>query len=152
MRALPILTIMAAWAGLTTPAVAAKGGAIVDPGSPVDKEYAIPFEQARQDAGGASRVVDAAQARRLGTSAPLFGVGIIGAGPRPAGNESGTARVSAGHVPPTTDTSTAEAAAAAGQRQGDAAATRITWGIPLAAALVAGALWLGRRQRTQHRR
>jgi hypothetical protein len=60
------------------PALAQDPDVIVDPGSPSGKEYAIPLEQARDDALG-SGATD--RKRRAGKEtgadrAPLFGVGI----------------------------------------------------------------------------
>ena len=54
-------------AALVPSAVAQEPGVIYEPGSPSDKEYAIPLEEARRDAGGG----------RPGTTEALaFGIGI----------------------------------------------------------------------------
>ncbi len=62
------------------PSATAQGpGVVIDPDSPAAKEYALPLEQARQDAVTGS---DRTQANR--DSAPLFGEGVT-----PARKDSG---------------------------------------------------------------
>jgi hypothetical protein len=92
------LLVLLAVAGPVPVAAAQEEGVFFDPDTPAGKEYAIPLEQARRDAGGGG------QARRENEAGPrgqpLFGVGIeraddaakkVGDGSASAGN--GTADV-----------------------------------------------------------
>ena len=70
-------------------------GVHVDPDSPAGKEYALPLDSARRDAGGTPNGTGAA-----GASAPLFGAGVSkaasgGGGPSGAGGEEGDGSSSA---------------------------------------------------------
>jgi hypothetical protein len=64
------------------PAAAQESGVHVDPDSPAGKEYAIPIEQARRQAAGASTSKDGG---RASGDAALFGAGIA---PRSGGRGS----------------------------------------------------------------
>jgi hypothetical protein len=74
---IPALAVLAAGALAAAPGAAAgqEPGVVVDPGSPAGKEYAIPVDRARRDAG-----VDRAPHASTGGSAEakpeLFGAGI----------------------------------------------------------------------------
>lgn len=65
------------------PAVAQEPGVVYEPGSPSGKEYAIPLEEARTDAGGA---IPGSRETRA------FGIGISPRGDRPGASRSGGAR------------------------------------------------------------
>jgi hypothetical protein len=57
-------------AATTSPAFAGGSGVTVDPNSPTAKEYALPLDSARHDAGGGGT------AKTPGKSSPLFGAGV----------------------------------------------------------------------------
>jgi hypothetical protein len=68
------LLVAAALAALlaTTPAAAQDDGVHYDEGSPADREYSLPLQDARQDSGGGS----AAPGGGPPSEPPLFGAGI----------------------------------------------------------------------------
>ena len=79
-------TLVAVGVALSAPsAFAQEEGVTLDPGSPTAKEYALPIEQARRDAGGeGGRATTQAGERAV----PLFGEGV-----RPAsGTDGATSR------------------------------------------------------------
>lgn len=61
---------------------AQEDGVYIDPDSPAGKEYAIPAEEARRDAGGSDGDDD------RGGNAPLFGEGVSGDDDGSGGSES----------------------------------------------------------------
>src|SRR5688572_28079183 len=69
------------------PAAAQQDEVFVDPDSPTGREYDIPLERARRDAGQRPEIADAPYRSR---SAPLFGVGVGDAAA--AAPEAGAAR------------------------------------------------------------
>ena len=86
---------LACLALLVSPAWAQEDGVFVDPDSPAAKEYALPLEQARREAGGGSQGAGA-------DAAPLFGEGV-----KPSGNaatarggDDGERSTAAGETPP----------------------------------------------------
>ena len=75
--------------GAPAVAPAAEPGVIVDPGSPAAKEYAIPLEKARQDAGGGSSSKSSGQSSDgQAQHAQPFGEGIS------SGSQSSTPKTS----------------------------------------------------------
>jgi hypothetical protein len=84
-RLLAVLVVGAVATGARVPAaVAAEPGVHIDPGSPAGKEYALPVDQARRDAGGSATRGGSGS---NGGQGGLFGAGI---GP-PGGGGGGTA-------------------------------------------------------------
>jgi hypothetical protein len=86
----PILIALILAALAAPPASAQEDGVFVDPESPAGKEYAVPLEEARRQASGAS----AGDSRGDGGGGqPLFGVGIE---PVPRQTEAGEGTQSGG--------------------------------------------------------
>jgi hypothetical protein len=69
----PILIALILAALAAPPASAQEDGVFVDPDSPAGKEYAVPLEEARREASGASA---GGSSGDRGGGQPLFGVGI----------------------------------------------------------------------------
>lgn len=141
-----VITILIALAAFPSTALA-QTGVHVDPESPAGKEYAIPLEQARREAGGTD-----GGAARPGAQAPLFGQGIgdsstsagsAGGDPSAAGRgDAGQAGAGAGGSPaaaPETSKSAAVAAAVGGGSS-TALTAAIIGAVLLAAALAGVAL------------
>jgi hypothetical protein len=147
MRRLAIAALAPALAA-TAPAVPAlaQSGVHVDPGSPAGKEYALPLDQARRDAGGGGGRQSGQPGSSSSGSAALFGQGI-----KPVRSAGGKAKGSA----PGSD---AQGSGKSGSRSGAAARLSATTGttggspllvdggIALAVLLAAGAFALGLRR------
>jgi hypothetical protein len=68
-------------AGLTAAGgAAAEKGVHFDPNSPAGKEYALPLDQARNEASGGGGPEEAGSGTESGEAAPLFGAGVSGPG------------------------------------------------------------------------
>lgn len=65
---------------------AAEKGVFFDPNSPAGKEYALPLDQAREEAAGIGKSDGPS-----GKKAPLFGEGVSGRGSGPGAGDGGTA-------------------------------------------------------------
>jgi hypothetical protein len=106
--AVPVVLAAALVLGLAGTASAAEPGVHVDPGSPAGKEYAIPLDQARHDAGlppGGGNTGGGGGSPGSGGS-QLFGAGVVsrassGSGVRAGGGSSGNAvkHAPASHAP-----------------------------------------------------
>lgn len=75
LAGLLVALVAAALLGLPAEASAQRGGVIVDPDTPAGKEYAIPLESARREAGGGG-VGNRSGGGSRGTVAGAFGVGL----------------------------------------------------------------------------
>ncbi|HET7590131.1 MAG TPA: hypothetical protein VFK14_08140 [Solirubrobacterales bacterium] len=119
-----VLVLFAAM-GLVLAAQARAGGVHFDPESPAGKEYALPLQQARNEAlGGPGKGDEGGGGGGTGIAAPLFGVGVGGsqAGPKseasagtsparqPGSNDKGKEKTPEGE----SDASTVKALASAG--------------------------------------
>lgn len=69
-------------------------GVFFDPESPAGKEYALPLDQAREEAGAVGTVGGG-----TGEKAQLFGVGISGVGAGPGSHSGATGADQAGTLP-----------------------------------------------------
>lgn len=86
MRRSRLLVAAALAASLaTTPAAAQDDGVHYDEGSPADREYSLPLQDARQDSGGGS----AAPGGGPPSEPPLFGAGIEPGGAGSGGKSRG---------------------------------------------------------------
>src|SRR4051794_31174635 len=122
-------------------AAAAEPGVHVDPDSPSGKEYAIPLDSVRRDAGGRG------SAEPGGGGAPLFGAGISSAPRSTRGGSGATHRSGSGRKPAKQDRSGSgerkAAVAAASAGAGSDGSTALTSAaIGLAVLLAGGALGL----------
>ena len=102
------------------PAVAIDPGVVYEPGSPAGKEYAIPLEEARRDAGSRGREGSDPRYEAFGSGVtPPGGDGHAG-GPRSAGGSrpgrGGSRRGAVGGGVSRTGLANAEAAGGAGSR------------------------------------
>jgi hypothetical protein len=122
-------------AALPAPAAAVEPGVHVDPGSPAGKEYALPLDQARREAGGSGiggSNDPSSSGSGKGGGSQLFGEGIK---KKPGGGSGGSAR----------DKDKAATAARLGVSPGGSS-TLTDVGIALAVLMTAGALGFGLRR------
>lgn len=141
-RLLPACLAIAALSAIGVDAIAQEDGVFVDPESPAGKEYAIPFDEARREAGGGSGGAP-------GTAAP-FGEGIErdddaapdggqsgggGDGRRDAGGGD-----AGGGQPSSPRSPSGSPGVAASLDQGGPSAALLTGGIALGVLLVGGAV------------
>jgi hypothetical protein len=100
-RLLAVLVAGAAATGIGAPvAAAAEPGVHVDPGSPAGKEYALPVDQARHDAGGAATGGGSGSGGGPSSGSGSTGGGaLFGAGVRPSGQRPGTGGSTTGGRP-----------------------------------------------------
>jgi hypothetical protein len=151
MRRLCRLPLLAVLLGATAPAFAQEDGIFVDPDTPAGKEYAIPLEQARQEAVGETRDARVSGGSTLASAGGLFGEGIRrarGGDFRRGAASGGGGR--AGQVHSTRDALAAPSSAAlVRQTSSGGSNTLPTLAIPLGVLLVGGAIALaviGRRR------
>jgi hypothetical protein len=143
MRRLWLVPFVAVVLGFAAPAYAAQDGIFVDPDTPAGKEYAIPLDQARQEAVGESSGTRISAGSAQASAGALFGEGIRrvrGAGVRP-GASAGPG--GAGRANPSRD-ALAQPAAARLSRQASSGGsdTVATLAIPLGVLLVGGGMAL----------
>jgi hypothetical protein len=86
MRRITLIALLAV-VGPVPVAAAQEEGVFFDPDTPAGKEYAIPLDEARRDAGGGRRAGPANE----GGDQPLFGVGIERADERATRGGNGSA-------------------------------------------------------------
>lgn len=140
LGALPVLLALCC---LSFAASAEAGEVHFDPGSPAGKEYALPLQQARNEALGAG---GGESAGGSSGAAPLFGVGVRG---EPGARQGpGSNRISAGRQPASAPPSTSRSApatrhAASGPPTKGPGATGSSYPAGQAALILLGLLLLG---------
>jgi hypothetical protein len=149
MRRLCLLPLVAVLLGVTPPAFAEEDGIFVDPDTPAGKEYAIPLDQARQEAVGESRGTRISGGSMPTSAGALFGEGIPrvrGGGVRRGAASGGAGR--ARQAGATREAPAAPAAARLVRQTSSGSDTLATLAIPLGVLLMGGAIALvvGRRR------
>jgi hypothetical protein len=146
-----VLPLVAVVLGATAPAFAAEDGIILDPDTPAGKEYAIPLDQARQEAVGESRGTRASGGSGPASAGGLFGQGIRrarGGGVRRGGASGDGGRSRQGKA--TRDSLAAPSSAALLRETSSSGSDALaTLAIPLGVLLAGGAIALvvvGRRR------
>jgi hypothetical protein len=143
MRRLALVPLVVALLGAPGPAFGKDEGIVVDPSTPTGKEYAIPLDQARQEAVGKSRGAHVGGGDTRASAGALFGEGIR-VPTRSDARHPGPAGALGGSQPEIARSTSAvpSAAALAGETHGGRSGGLATLGIPAGVLLAGGALAL----------